>query len=173
MHAYRFCPFCGNEYSVDQLPEQHKFCHSCNKWVFENLKATGSAVIIQDNKLLLVQRGIEPAKGKWDVPGGFSEPDEHPQETVAREVREELGVECEVGELFAVFSPVPYVYQGNLQMNCDLYYFATLKSMNIQASDDAAAFQWFPLSNLPAEEEMAFSSTKKLVRILRKQQNHF
>ncbi len=168
MQAYRFCPFCGEIYNNDQLTSNHKYCEQCGKWVFENLKATGSAVIIHENKLLLVKRGIEPNKGLWDVPGGFSEPQEHPEETTLREVQEELGVEGEIVRLYAIYSPVPYVYQGTTQHNCDLYYVVRLKSLAIQVADDAADFAWFPLDELPSLDQMAFRSTKQLIQDLRK-----
>jgi 8-oxo-dGTP pyrophosphatase MutT (NUDIX family) len=43
-------------------------------------------------------RGIEPEKGRMDLPGGFVEVGEHPRDALAREAREELGVEVEVEE---------------------------------------------------------------------------
>ena len=43
-------------------------------------------------------RGIEPEKGKLDLPGGFVEVGEHPRDALAREAKEELGVEVEVEE---------------------------------------------------------------------------
>ncbi len=167
MQPYRFCPFCGASYSIDQQPELHKHCDACGKWVFENLKTTGSAVVIHDNKLLLVERGIEPMKGKWDVPGGFCDPHEHPAEATRREVQEELGVDCEVGELWNIYSPVPYTYQGYTQHNCDVFYRVTLKSRDIKVGDDAASFTWFPLDQLPNESDMAFISAKQVIAELK------
>jgi NAD+ diphosphatase len=167
MRSFRFCPYCGEQYNNDQIESQHKHCEQCGKWVFENLKATGSAVIIQDNKLLLVKRGINPFKGKWDVPGGFSEPEEHPEETTLREVKEELGVDARIIKLWDIYSPIPYDYQGYVQHNCDLYYQVALESTDIVVGDDAQDYKWFALDNLPSEDEMAFISAKKLIQELR------
>ena len=47
---------------------------------------------------LVTVRGIEPEKGKIDVPGGFVEVGEHPRDALAREAQEELGVEVVVEE---------------------------------------------------------------------------
>lgn len=167
MKSFRFCPYCGEQYNNDQLGSIHKHCEQCNKWVFENLKATGSAVVIQDNKLLLVKRGINPFKGFWDVPGGFSEPTEHPEETTLRELKEELGVEGSIVKLFGVYSPIPYDYQGYTQHNCDLYYLVTLKSNDFVPGDDAVDFAWFDLDNLPDESELAFLSAKMMIQELK------
>jgi NAD+ diphosphatase len=167
MRSFRFCPYCGEQYNNDQIDSQHKHCEQCDKWVFENLKATGSAVIIENNKLLLVKRGIDPFKGKWDVPGGFSEPQEHPEQTTLREVKEELGVEAKIVKLWNVYSPIPYTYQGYTQHNCDLYYQVKLLSTDIHVGDDAVGYEWFDLNNLPDLEDVAFISGKKLIQELR------
>ena len=54
------------------------------------------AVIVQDGKLVLVKRGVEPAKGKWSVPGGAVELGEGVRETAVREAKEECGLDIEL-----------------------------------------------------------------------------
>ena len=63
-----------------------------------------SAAIIEDKgKILIAQRNPEAYKGlKWEFPGGKIEEGESPQECLAREIKEELGLEIEVGEIFDV-----------------------------------------------------------------------
>lgn len=127
------------------------------------MRATGSAVIIENNQLLLVRRAIDPFKGLWDVVGGFSEPFEHPTDTVRREVLEEIGVECEVLGLHGVYGPVPYEFQGHVQSNLDLYYDVRVLSHDFHPADDAAECRWFPLTQLPPLEEISFASAKQLI----------
>ena len=62
-----------------------------------------AAVMVRDGKLLLIKRGVEPSKGKWSVPGGRVEWGETLIEAVKREVREETGLEIEVGEVAGVY----------------------------------------------------------------------
>ncbi|MBC7104774.1 MAG: NUDIX domain-containing protein, partial [Firmicutes bacterium] len=57
------------------------------------------AVVIEGGRVLLIERGAEPAKGLWSVPGGLVDPGESLKDAVAREVREECGLEVEVGPL--------------------------------------------------------------------------
>src|ERR1700757_3995610 len=50
------------------------------------------AVIIQENQVLLIQRGQEPLKGEWSLPGGALEVGETLQQGIVREVLEETGI---------------------------------------------------------------------------------
>ena len=67
-----------------------------------NRKLSASCVVIKDNKVLLVKQTYGAAKGKFLIPGGFSEDGELPQQTAEREVFEETGVTVEANDLLAV-----------------------------------------------------------------------
>jgi 8-oxo-dGTP diphosphatase len=59
-----------------------------------------AAVIVRDGCVLACRRNLErSAGGLWEFPGGKVEPGESPSEALAREIREELDVDVEVGEL--------------------------------------------------------------------------
>ena len=55
------------------------------------------AVLAQDGagRVLLGRRAVDPGRGLWDLPGGFCDPDETPEDAVRREFREETGAEVE------------------------------------------------------------------------------
>jgi len=60
-----------------------------------------AALIFRDGKLLITQRPAQAhLGGLWEFPGGKREPDETFEQCLVREIREELGVEISVGELF-------------------------------------------------------------------------
>jgi 8-oxo-dGTP diphosphatase len=67
-----------------------------------------AALIRRRDEILITRRAPdEKLAGKWEFPGGKIEPDETPEECLARELYEELGIESEVG---AKFGEVLYEY---------------------------------------------------------------
>lgn len=64
------------------------------------------AVVVKDRTLLMVRRGNDPSKGLWSIPGGRLELGEYLVDAVAREVKEETGLDVEVGGLLGIFEVV-------------------------------------------------------------------
>lgn len=64
------------------------------------------AVVVDDGRVLLVQRGREPLKGKWSLPGGMLEIGESLQQGVVREVEEETGLRVEPIELIELLDRI-------------------------------------------------------------------
>ena len=89
-------------------------------------------------RLLLVRRGHPPAEGLWSLPGGRVESGESDAAALARELREETGLEAEIGELVGVVArpgPNGVIY--------DIYdYAATVTGGTLRPGDDAADTRW-------------------------------
>ena len=64
------------------------------------------ALIFRRGKILLVERGKEPLKGYWSLPGGALETGERLKDGLRREVLEETGLIVEPGEVFEIFERI-------------------------------------------------------------------
>jgi 8-oxo-dGTP diphosphatase len=64
------------------------------------------AIIIENDRVLLVKRGHPPLRGEWSIPGGVLEIGEMLREAAIREAREETGLLVEPGELLGVYDRV-------------------------------------------------------------------
>jgi len=154
----RFCPRCGGKLEKRCLEERERdFCPACRAAVYENpLPATAVVVFNERNELLLVQRGQEPGKGKWCLPGGFQEIDETPEQCALRELQEETGIVGRVKEPIGMeMSPHPW-YRAVLVIG----YLAVAEGGELTAGDDALAAAYFPLPRLP---ELAFQSHARII----------
>src|SRR4030042_5511761 len=90
---YQFCPFCGKKLGIRiEEGKERKYCASCHWTYYPQVNQTVAALVVKDNRVLLVQRRREPYKGTWMFPAGFVEFGEHPLETLKREVKEETGL---------------------------------------------------------------------------------
>jgi ADP-ribose pyrophosphatase YjhB (NUDIX family) len=122
-----------------------------------------AAVVLRDDQVLLVQRGREPAKGLWGLPGGMLELGETLAEGVRREVLEECGVEIEVGPLVGVFEPMQRNDDGRLRYHyVVLDYLARYVGGELRAADDADDARWVDLDVLDLLPMLA--ATREMIR---------
>lgn len=107
--------------------------------------------------VLLIQRGLEPFKGKWALPGGFVDIDELLETACKRELFEETGVHAENLKQFKTFDAID---RDPRHRTISVVFSAELpQKVSAKGGDDAAAANWFTIENLP---EMAFDHNKIL-----------
>lgn len=97
-------------------------------------------------RILLIERGIEPFKGKWALPGGFMQMNETLEECARRELHEETSLKLEYLEQFHSFSSVDRDPRGRV---VTVAFLALVKTQNVVGGDDAARAKWFSLSEMP------------------------
>ena len=158
MEAKTFCPYCGEKVIEKSFGERnHCYCQKCDIIHYENpLPAVAALVLNQKDQLLLVKRSVEPAKGKWCLPGGFIEIDESIEEAVLRELEEETGIKGEIEGLIDFFSQKGLHYRAILIFG----YKVKMLGGEVKAGDDAQDAVFFSLDTLPP---VAFLSHQRLI----------
>ena len=160
MIKLKYCSQCGNKNRYSEVEGRHRYnCLQCNFIHYENPKPTATLICPQDNKILLVKRALEPAKGQWGLPGGFIEMGESPFEGATRELNEETNL-CGIPQKIlgtcshhnTVFGDVLLV---GILMTID-------KWECMMAQDDAEEAILFDLKELPP---LAFRCHEKIIQM--------
>lgn len=97
-------------------------------------------------KVLLIERGVEPYKGRWAFPGGFLNMDEDAETGALRELREETGLTGAYIRQFHTFSEPE---RDPRERVISIAYYALVRIQEVQGGDDAAKAQWFSLDEVP------------------------
>ncbi len=96
------CLRCGTLLAWRHLPgdsRPREVCPSCG-WVHYRAPKLGAGVWIEQNgQLLLIRRADPPWQGYWNLPAGYVEVDEPPDQAAAREAQEETGLEVRIVRL--------------------------------------------------------------------------
>lgn len=139
--AFKFCPRCAQKL---QLKNESLQCSSCGFHFYVNPAPTNAVLIENEKKeILLVKRKFDPKKGFWDTAGGFLQPNESIEDSVKREIFEELGVDVEMTRIIGLY-PDDYLFQDIIYPTINILVTAKIISGTLQAGDDAEEFEFFP-----------------------------
>src|SRR5690242_9267596 len=108
-------------------------------------------VVIHRKRVLLVQRGKEPSRGEWSIPGGMLELGEELREGVRREIREETGLDVEPIEHVATVDRV--VKDGTKASRVRYHYVVVdylcrLKGGKLAPASDVVDARWVAVPDL-------------------------
>ena len=141
--------------------EEKKYCYK-----YPHPAVTTDCVIFgfddRELQVLLIERGIEPFKGKWAFPGGFLKMDETAREGALRELKEETGLENAYIEQFNTYSDP---WRDPRERVITIAHYALVRIQEVKGGDDAAKAQWFPIDKVP---QLAFDHDKILRDAMRK-----
>lgn len=115
--------------------------------------------VLEDRlKVALIQRGVEPFKHKWAIPGGFVRMEESLEDAARREIEEETGVTNLYLEQLYTYGDPQRDPRGRV-ITVAYYALAQGEEIALRADTDAADAQWYALSEIPA---LAFDHRKIL-----------
>ncbi len=101
--------------------------------------AAVGGVVIRGDHVLLVRRAFPPRVGEWSLPGGRVELGESLADAVGREVREETGIDVDVGPLVEAFDRVHRDDAGRVRYHFVIVDFLCRPRGGVlRAGDDAA-----------------------------------
>lgn len=162
----QFCVRCGSTH----LSMQERFgrdrltCEVCGYIFFRDPKIGAGVFIVQDGKVLLIQRGVNPGMDLWCFPSGFMEHDETPESAAIREAKEETGLDVVLDELVGLHSYLdPARGNGILVL-----YQAHVVGGTLTPGDDAKGACYFAPDELPPPSEIAFRTHRLVLQAWRK-----
>jgi ADP-ribose pyrophosphatase YjhB (NUDIX family) len=153
LDGWQYCPRCR---AALRREDNRVECDACGFCHYATSQPTASAFVLdEDGRILLARRAYEPDAGKWDVPGGFLEEGEDPVEGLRRELREEAGIEIELGDFVGVFADT-YGDPPDVRYVLNLVWEARIAEGEPVPNDDVSELRWFPKDAMPADVELAF-----------------
>ncbi|MEZ4866548.1 MAG: NUDIX hydrolase [Caldilineaceae bacterium] len=165
-----YCPYCATALEEREVYRQRRpVCPACGFVHFQDPKVAVIAFVTHKERVLLVQRAIDPGKGQWALPGGYMDADEMPEAALQRELLEEVNLAIQIDRLLTIF---PIVTAPGRGQGIVLAYQATpadAKATKLTCDDDVSAADWFTADRVPAN--LAFESTHVLLAHWREQLN--
>lgn len=149
LDGWKHCPICAT--SITPQDGQVE-CPACGFVTYAHSMPTASAVVEDgEGRVLLSRRALDPAAGKWDLPGGFLDEGEHPLDCVRRELREEAGIGLVDERLLGSWMD-RYEYKQRVVATLNIYFVARVGDGTLEPADDVAELRWFAPDEVPGDE---------------------
>ncbi len=167
LEKFNYCPCCGsNNFIINN--KLSRCCNDCGFVYYANPRAAVAAVITDEKgRILVARRAKDPARGTYDLPGGFTDCHETAEEALYREILEETGITIHSCK-YLFSEPNMYTYSGIDIHTMDLFFWVEVNSdIEYKGQDDVASLEWINIADMDAEQ-FGLSSIKRGVRRIKK-----
>lgn len=177
LEDFKYCPKCGStEFVIQNAKAKH--CDSCDFTYYFNPSAATTCFITDKlNRVLVSVRGVDPAKGTYDLPGGFVDTYETAEEGMAREIMEETRINPLSGIRGGISDPLRYLFSlpniyrySNFDVHTvDLVFHMSVESLDPYVGvggDDVAELRAIPFGELNPED-FGLDSIRKAVEMVK------
>jgi ADP-ribose pyrophosphatase YjhB (NUDIX family) len=164
LRVYEHCPRCGAA-QVTVRPPQSVECRACGFVLYVNSAAAVAAILLDpQDRVLLVRRAHEPARGKLGFPGGFVDMGESAERALRREIVEEVGLDVGPLEFLCSF-PNRYPFEGVIYPTLDFFFGGRVESFDsARALDGVDGLELTPRAEVRADD-LAFDSLSRAWRV--------
>lgn len=157
---FKFCPRCGHEMTrAYAYGKERSLCEACGFIHFRDPKVAAVVFVTDGERVLLVQRAVNPQRGKWSLPAGYIDYGEDPREAAVREVEEETGLRVSISRLIDVLGPDS---RAEGPASIVILFEGIVTGGALEARDDAARAVFLAPDELPLDQ-LAFDSTRLLL----------
>jgi len=165
MNELKFCPKCGHQ-TLKWDGEKKWSCADCDFVLFHNVAGAVAVLITFGDEIMFTRRNQEPAKGKLDLSGGFTDPEESAEHTCARELSEELNLKIDETKLKYLGSlPNVYLYKNIPYNTIDLFFkYEVSEKFEVKLDrSEVSEIIWIKKEDIDLEE-IAFDSQRKFLK---------
>jgi ADP-ribose pyrophosphatase YjhB (NUDIX family) len=158
-NAMKYCCECGAAVALSRSPGKSMVCYvciRCRRIYYHSPRLVAGCIAAIDDRILLCQRGVDPAYGLWNLPSGFIEMPECAPDGAAREALEEANVAIDLERLYALFH-IPHINQTLL------VYLARLQDAHVVAGPETLAARLFKEAEVPWDQ-LAFATTQNALQ---------
>ncbi len=159
-NGFRFCPLCG-EALVELSSGPDKGRPACRHGHFihyDNPAVTAFIFLECDGQYLLLKRGRDPYRNRWELPGGFVEAGETPAEAIRRELFEETGLRASCIRVIGAYASR---YGDHGKWTVDVAFHGQVSPGELNLSAESTDAVWLPLAKMPP---LAFEGERQAFR---------
>jgi NAD+ diphosphatase len=157
--TFEFCPRCSAP--TNELGANPFRCSSCD-WTFYFNPAVSAGAVLSDSteRILLLERALDPGKGGLGIPGGFVDLGESAEAALEREVWEEVGLKLTAFDFLCSF-PNSYPFREVCYAVVDLFFIGRVESFDaiVSQTSEVAGYLIVEPREIPLER-IAFESIR-------------